>query len=113
MSETKDQSLLDKVRNAIRYGMTDDGTIADAENMVAEEREFWEQNIKDDVVRAGLDPAGCVGMAHVHLLVEEIEKLQAERKEWREIAANHIEHLEALVRKAEVRRETNSRGPVE
>ncbi len=39
------------------------------------ERGFWEQNIKDEALRAGLDPSGTIGCATLHMLGEEIAQL--------------------------------------
>jgi hypothetical protein len=41
-----------------------------------EERGFWEEQIRDDMVRAGLDPRGTVGLAQVHIMVERIAELE-------------------------------------
>lgn len=41
-----------------------------------EERDFWELNIKDEALRAGLDPSGTVGCATLHMLGEEITKMK-------------------------------------
>lgn len=38
--------------------------------------EYFENGIRHDMVRAGLDPEGTVGMAQVHLMVERIQYLQ-------------------------------------
>lgn len=42
-------------------------------------KKYYEDGIRADVVRAGLDPRGMVGLAHVHLLVEEIERLREKK----------------------------------
>ena len=38
------------------------------------EREFWMDCIKDAAARAGVDVAGTMGNASLHLIVEEIER---------------------------------------
>ncbi len=34
------------------------------------ERNYWEDNIKDEAIRAGIDPSGTVGCATLHLIGE-------------------------------------------
>ena len=45
---------------------------------VIDEREFWELNIKDEAMRAGLDPSGTVGCATLHMLGEKVVSLTEE-----------------------------------
>jgi len=45
---------------------------------VIDEREFWELNIKDEAMRAGLDPSGTMGCATLHMLGEKVVSLTEE-----------------------------------
>ena len=47
-------------------------------NSAAQEREFWELNIKDEAMRAGLDPSGTMGCATLHMLGEKVVSLTEE-----------------------------------
>ncbi len=45
---------------------------------VIDEPEFWELNIKDEAMRAGLDPSGTVGCATLHMIGEKVVSLTEE-----------------------------------
>jgi hypothetical protein len=66
------------------YFKTVDEEIAKA---VAEERKYWEDAIRHDGERAGIDTRGVVGMAIVHLLVERVE---GERERCARVAEDHF-----------------------
>ena len=52
----------------------------------AGERDYWEQCVKDAAARAGVDVAGTLGNASLHLIVEEVERLKTELdRAWREV----------------------------
>ena len=46
-----------------------------------EERDYWEQCIKDAAARAGIDVSGTIGNASLHMIVEEVERLKTEAKD--------------------------------
>lgn len=52
-----------------------------------EERDFWEQCIKDAADRAGIDVSGTIGNASLHLIVEAVERMKAANKARDELAA--------------------------
>ena len=56
----------------MRAGGGDTPKILDA----GETLEYFESGIRDDLIRAGLDPVGTRGMAQVHLMVDKILQLK-------------------------------------
>ncbi len=46
------------------------------ENSMEEERSFWENEIRNDAERAGIDCRGIVGMAILHTMAEKILELK-------------------------------------
>lgn len=69
---------------------------------VLSERRYWEGYIKNEAERAGIDTRGCLGGAILHLMVEEIERLQRSAAGWEETA--NLETRNKMDREAEVKR---------
>ena len=56
-----------------------------------EERDFWEQCIKDAAKRAGVDVAGTLGNASLHLIVEQLAALRSENERLKSKIAEFID----------------------
>lgn len=74
-----------------------------AAEQLKEKDKYYIDGIRDDMVRAGLDPRGTVGLAQVHLLVEKIreqeQQLTGKENEADELVERLIEKNKALADK--------------